>query len=231
MSLAPHTDESLYSRFIKPKQPPAAAGPVAAAPESPGFLIAVDEISKICRRVAIEVSRHRDREKFFKAASLFGAAAEDERSVTVGNTEISRVLWKMPRTGAIVDLAAADRLVDHAIFGLCAVSASGRTSETDDEAIAYVMRTLLFPRKREATRLDMHSLLYKTVRQFNVRLGPDVFAAIVSRRDHRFRDWELADTATIRLFEARYNVDVKNGYTVKQPSLKRRLKQWPLLYK
>ena len=215
MSLAPHTDESLYSRFIKPKQLPAAVVHVATVRDT----TALDEISKICRRVAIVVSRNRDMEKFSKSASVSDAA------VGVGNKEISHVLWNMRPPGGIADVAAEDRLVDWAIFRLCAMSAK-QSGDADDEAIAYVMRTLLFPRKRAATRLDMHSLLYKTVRQFDVRLGPDVLAAIVSRRDHCFRDWELKDTATIRLFEARYNVNVKKDYTVKQPW--RLTKQWPL---
>ena len=128
-------------------------------------------------------------------------ASSDERSISDGKVEISRVLWNMwQRDDDIVDLAAAGRLANRAIWSLFCLSARPR-ADTEaaeaDEAIAYVMRELIFPYKR-ATPVEEHSLLYKTMhRRTPTVIGPKVFAAIVSCKDHRFREWELADTVTI----------------------------------
>ena len=158
-------------------------------------------------------------------------SSSDEGYISTGGEKISRVLWGLrQRDGATVDFVTAGRLANRAMWSLFCLSAIPRAAEADtdadeadteadesdtgaaeaDEAIAYVMRKLIIPHKL-STPFDEHSLLYKTMQRPTV-IGPKVFAAIVSCKDHCFREWELADTVTIQAFQNRYNVKVKNGY-------------------
>jgi hypothetical protein len=221
MSLATGTEagvnlrEMLSIPFRSKPKPAAAPSAAAAVAESEAFLRAQHDIQGIACRVVGEVVRHRERQTIY-GPSLFGAATDDERSISDAAYQISSVLWVMKEEGgaAVVDLRAAGRLADHAIWALLVYATRPRSLDKRalmDGAVAYVMRNLLFPHKRPHTRAYAgHSLLYQTNCRINFTFGPEVFAAIVSCKDHLFREWELNDTVAISAFEKRYNIKPKN---------------------
>ena len=135
MSLATRTDANLLSslfgslnfsslNFGSKKRPAAAvAVPYQSVQEPAYFFEAESAINKIARRVVGEVVRHR--RKMQRARQL--VASSDERSISDGKVEISRVLWNMrQRDDDIVDLAAAGRLANRAIWSLFCLSAKPR---------------------------------------------------------------------------------------------------------
>ena len=231
MSLATRTDSILFSSLNfgskKRADDRKATTPRKAARESAQFLAASRAIYGIARRVVGQIIQNR--RDMQRSRQLLSSS--DESYISAGQTKISFILWNMPqRADVIVDLAASGRLANRAMWSLFCLSAIPRAAEADtdadeadteadesdtgaaeaDEAIAYVMRELIIPHKLP-TPFDEHSLLYKTMQRPTV-IGPKVFAAIVSCKDHCFREWELADTVTIQAFQNRYNVKVKNGY-------------------
>jgi hypothetical protein len=223
MSLAPVTEAGLremFSRAFRTKPTPAAAMQLpsaavgAAVVESEAFWNADYAIQSIAHSAFDEVVERRERLHFRRKEQLSGSDP-DERSIRDAALKISRVLWEMKedeRT-AVVDLYAAGRLADRAIWALLVIATrrSAYTPEVKDGAVAYVMRNLLFPHKRPHTRAYAgHSLLYQTICRINFTFGPEVFAAIVSCKDHLFRKWELNDTVAISAFEKRYNIKPKN---------------------
>jgi hypothetical protein len=208
--------EMLSIPFRSKQKPAAVPAAAAAVAESEAFLRADYAIQAIARIAFDEVVEHRERLHFRRKEQLSGSDP-DERSIRDAALKISRVLWEMKEDEgtAVVDLYAAGRLADRAIWALLVIATrrSAYAPEVKDGAVAYVMRNLLFPHKRPHTRgvnPGHHSLLYQTICLINFTFGPEVFAAIVSCKDHLFRKWELNDTVAISAFEKRYNIKPKN---------------------